>query len=252
MTDMATVRQGITEIYEIPLSGNHATRLNLAISMALQDLRPLRFQWNVEEFSLVTSASQANYAKGTVGAEAAAELPGDLLAIQGPSLRVSIANADYPIDKIPRAEYQRLRPSMAEKSPGSWAFWNDELWLLPIPGAVYTIAGHAHMDLGTPLPAYAAATWTLEVWGSSIDLSTYTNAWFTKAFHPLTHRTAYYYKKLFQKDPEGAEYARTVAEEQLQALLSEFGIQEDYGELQSRGGTVSGRTPMPPEAGAGQ
>ena len=249
MSDMRTVRQAITELYEIPLSGNHVTRLNLCIAKALHDLRPLKFQWNVEELSIVTVASQASYVKGTVGVEAAAELPGDMLAVQGPTLRCSISNVSYGIEQIPRSEYQRLRPFMAETSPQSWLFWDDKLWLLPIPGAVFTIAGHVHMDLGTPLPVYSGSAWTYEVWGSAINEDTYSNAWFTEAFGPLVNRTAYYYQKLFKKDPGGAELARSTADEQLQALLAEYGIQEEYGELASRGAQVSGRMPAPPEAG---
>lgn len=246
MSDLRTAREYLAQMFEIPTSGEHPTKLNLCLSKALHDLRPLRFQWNVAEWTLTTVIAQDSYPKSTAASPAAAELPRDLLAIQGPTLQISVGGSLWPLELISPAEYERLKSSIPTRAPNTWRYWDNEFWPFPVPDAALVITGRYHQDLGTPLPIYDGANWTFEVFGSAIDENTFSNSWFTEAFFPLCNQAGAYYRKLYSKDPAGAQQAAEVAQTQLTALLAEYGVQEDYGELQSRGGPVSGQTLMPP------
>lgn len=224
MSDMATVRQLVIEQWKLDRSGADDEFVNQSICQALVSLRPMPLTFNVGTFSMDTIADQANYAKATKGGATANLLPWDFWGVIGSQLRVDEEkggdpNSYYRLKETdPGALDREAWNTTQSDRPTQYTIWSEQLWLNPPPDSIDEISGRYLQDLDTPVPIYASSTWNyVGSDGSNINKSTFTNAWFTRAFDVLVAKAAMHYfgrheRNVKNQNAAGTAYAIALAE----------------------------------------
>lgn len=112
------------------------TQIDRELRRAVTHYERQRWWFNEVQATALTVASQPNYSP-----------PTDLLALD--SLEITISSRTLLVNEIQWARYQdEYRYSTVTGYPADWAYYADELWLGPIPNAVYTLTLNYTKSLG--------------------------------------------------------------------------------------------------------
>lgn len=104
------------------------TQIDRELRQAVKHYEKQRWWFNEQQATSATVANQANYS-----------IPADLLVLD--SLEITISSRRIKLNEILWGRYlEEYRYSTTTPSvPSDWAYYTDQLWLGPIPNAVYTL-----------------------------------------------------------------------------------------------------------------
>lgn len=129
MTTYATLRSRIAdEIARSDLTSN----INSAILDAIKHYERERFWWNEKRDTASTVANQQSYAMP----DSAAEFP----LIFADQLTITVNSSIYDLPQINHSELVRRTTNASHTGePSHWSYFQDAVWLYPIPNGVYTL-----------------------------------------------------------------------------------------------------------------
>ncbi len=158
------------------------------IISAIRHYRGRKFFFNEGLAQMNTTDGQQNYGvESSSGAEDG--YPADLVGID--LLRITINNSIYPMSKRPIGVIRELNSSPTlEGFPGHWAFYNEQIWLYPIPSQDNWVIDVDYVkDIGTPYYNYTGGEWKFfDESGASLDDS-WQSAWFDHAEELIRFRS---------------------------------------------------------------
>lgn len=211
MSDWQTVRKVILEEVDRP---NDTTYANRALVEALRFHRSDHYWFNEGYFDLLTTADTYRY-----------KLPDDFVRQIGelyrspsgsPTARYRLANRT--VDFVTQYRHVGTDPDrwgsweagISSGPPSSYAYFNGELVLQPIPDTSSDIiSGRYVRDLGIPSIKYDGTNWLLyEPWSQTTTLpATFTNAWLTEGQDLIRSRAVHILQQRYYRNPEAAQAA---------------------------------------------
>jgi len=188
MSDLGTLRSRIADdIARSDLTSQIATAINNAIRHYERE----RFWFNEATASLVTVASTQTVA-----------LPSDFMAAD--NVRVTVNGSTYDLFPRTKAYIDALTVTASHTGqPSDWTIYAQNLWLWPVPDAVYTLTMTYQKSLG------------------ALSSSSDTNAWMVEAEGLIRNRAESEIYSSVIRDQEMAALTRGWEMDELRSLQSQ-------------------------------
>ena len=194
MTTLATLR---SQIADDLARDDLTTQIAAAITQAIEFYKEERLFWmdnRTETFDTVADQSGYDSDDDDVIAR--------MIKIDGIILSDSDDINYGPLERIDQIVMERLLDASASSSrPNSWSYYNDTIFLHPIPDDVYTVLPMGQIEVAAPT-------------GDGVP----NNRWMTKGYELIRSRAKAYIFVHTVKDPDQAMIMRMAAEEELNLL----------------------------------
>lgn len=190
MSDFGTIKSRIADdIARADLTTQIATAVQNAIDYYDRE----RFWFNEAIATASTVASTQNL-----------DVPTDFIAAD--TLRVTINSSKLDLTRRTKAYIDAITVTASHTGqPSDYAVYNQDLWLWPIPAAVYTLTLTYHKSL------------------AALSGASDTNAWMTEGEQLIRNRAEWELYAYVVRDPDMAALCKAAEMEALQSLKSETG-----------------------------
>lgn len=187
MSTFAQMRAEIADDLDDP---NFTTQINKAINRAIVFYEKEKFYFNSTSGTFSTTASQKAYTTSTI--------PSDIAEID--YVEITVSGNDHELDEVTFAEIEEEDIGSTTGVPTKYAFYNESIYLYPIPNNTYTITVYYQKKYTT------------------LSSDSDTNDWLTEAEDLIEcHATGWIYARK-KKDFEQAAVYQQLVETALQAL----------------------------------
>jgi hypothetical protein len=210
MTTLATLKAQIADDLDRS-DGSIDTAIATEITNAIRHYQRFTFYWNgdIRDVTFSTVASQTAY-----GATDAAAIP---YAIKIDLAHITVSGQRYELSRRNYLELETLYDTTAASGePYEYAYYDQQVWLYPIPNAAYTVRLLGLFRVDAPASDAEAG-----------------NPWMTEAFELIRCRAKVYLAAHKLRDPELAATMQAAEEDALRQLRKETALRSGTGNIVS-------------------
>lgn len=226
MSDQITmVERTLREVHKVGSSEDRIA-VKLSIVSAIDFYRTHMFWFNQATDTNVTIVSDQQSYSTDDGFPADFIMPYDLYILVGGVRWLKLYQRD--IDTV-----RWLTPtSTVVGVPTNWCWWDDKLWLTPIPddGTSSTLRLDYIQDIGTPSYTYTGGVFEFYDEDGAEWADTWTNAWITEAEELIRARAKWDYYWNFKDDMENAQKMAVLVDVAYGALVKKSTNYDAYTE----------------------